>query len=205
MKRSSFLDLNLMRKHTRTFVLAPISLAVLTACSAPRAEQVIFVSYIDDCAEKTSLSEADCEAAYQQAVADAETTAPRYRNLRDCESEFGSCEQRSGFFMPFMAGYIVSGIVGGLGDSLDRNRRYTNSFPAYIYRGRGSLRNRLMTADGFIIGAPGRSSYRVSREALKPKPAVTRTISRGGFGATASARSNWGSARFGSFSSSWGG
>jgi uncharacterized protein YgiB involved in biofilm formation len=205
MKRSSFLDLNLMRKRSRTFVLAPISLAVLSACSGPKEEQVKFVTSVDDCAATTSLSEADCEAAYQQAVADAESTAPRYRNLRDCENEFGTCEQRSGFFIPFMAGYIVAEIIDEVGDSMDRKRRYGSSYPTYIYRGGGSLRNKVMTADGFVIGSPGRNSYRVPREALKPKPAVTRTISRGGFGATASAKSNWGRTKSGSSSRSWGG
>ncbi len=210
MKRTSFLDLSAMRKRTRAFVLAPISLAVMTACSGPQEEQVNFVSSVEDCTNSTELSLVECEAAYAQAVKDAEATSPRYQYEQDCANEFGSCQRSSsgGFFMPFMAGYIVSGIVGNIGNSMDRKNRYNNSYPTYLYRGNGQYNNKIMTADGYVVGSPGSRSYNVSRDALKPKPAVTRTISRGGFGAKASAKSNWGSSKSksGSRSSrSWGG
>lgn len=207
MKRTSFLDLSLLRKRTRTFVLAPLSLAVMAGCSGPQEEAVTFVTSVEDCTSKTSLDITECETAYAQAVKDAESTAPRYQNERDCVSEFGSCEQRGGFFMPFMAGYIVSGMVNSIGDSMDRKHRYRHSYPTYLYSGSGYGRNKIMTADGFIVGSPGRSSYQMPKDALKPKPAVTRTMSRGGFGSTASAKSNWGSSKKSATSSSrsWGG
>lgn len=204
MKRSSFLDLNLMRKHTRTFVLAPISLAVMVGCSSDKSEQVKFVSSVDDCVSSTELDLQQCQAAYQQALQDAESTAPRYQYERDCTSEFGQCEQRGSFFVPFMAGYIVSEVIDEIGDSMERKHRYRHSYPTYMYRGSGQFRNKIMTSDGYVIGSPGQRSYKVNRDALKPKPAVTRTINRGGFGSKASAKSNWGSARKGS-SRSWGG
>jgi uncharacterized protein YgiB involved in biofilm formation len=203
MKRSSILDLTLLRKRARIFVLAPISLAVITGCTGGAKEEVNFVASVDECASTTTLSEAECEAAYQEAVKDANATAPRYQNERDCTAEFGSCESRGGFFMPFMAGYIVSGLVR---DSMGGNRRFNSSYPTYIYRGGGQYRNKIMTSDGFVVGSPGKSSYRMPKEALKSKPAVTRTISRGGFGASASAKSNWGSSKSSRSSSrSWGG
>lgn len=206
MKRSSILDLSLLRKRTRIFVLAPISLAVMVGCSGGTAnEQVTFVSSVDDCTANTSLTVVECEAAYQEAVKEAEATAPRYQNERDCQAEFGNCESRGGFFMPFMAGYIVSNIVGDLSGSMERKHRYRNSHPSYLYLGNSQYRNKIMTSDGFVIGSPGQRSYNMPKEALKPKPAVTRTMSRGGFGATASAKSNWGSAKSGSSSKSWGG
>lgn len=204
MKRSSILDLTLLRKRARTFVLAPVSLAVITACSGgAKNEEVQFVTSVDECATTTSLTEAECDAAYQEAVKDADKTAPRYQYARDCEAEFGSCEKRGGFFMPFMAGYIVSGLVS---DAMGGNRRYNSSYPTYIYRGGGQYRNKIMTTDGFVVGSPGQKSYRMPKDALKTKPAVTRTISRGGFGASASAKSNWGSSKSSkSKSRSWGG
>jgi|AntRauMFilla1563_2_1112583.scaffolds.fasta_scaffold03997_7 uncharacterized protein YgiB involved in biofilm formation len=205
MKRSSILDLSALRKRTRIFVLAPISLAVMAGCSGGgQNEQVAFVTSVDNCASSTKLSVVECQAAYEEAVKEAESTAPRYQYQRDCQAEFGNCENRGGFFVPFMAGYIVSNIVS---DSMERKHRFTNSHPSYMYRGPGQFRNKIMTSDGFVVGSPGQSSYRVPRDALKPKPAVTRTISRGGFGATASAKSNWGSSRATSRSSSrgWGG
>jgi len=74
-----------------------------------------------------------------------------------------------------------------------------------MYRGSGNYRNKIMTSDGFVVGSPGQRNYKMPREALAPKPAVTRTISRGGFGAKASAKSNWGSSRASGSSRSWGG
>lgn len=203
MKRTSFLDLNFMRKHNRSFVLAPISLAVMFGCSS-QEEQVKFVRSVADCTNATELSEQQCEAAYEQALADAEATSPRYRYESDCMNEFGSCEQRGGFFVPFMAGYIVAEVIDEIGDSMERKHRYKHSYPTYVYRGRGALRDKIMTSDGYVIGSPGQRSYKVNREALKPKPAVTRTMSRGGFGSTASAKSNWGSSKSSS-SRGWGG
>jgi uncharacterized protein YgiB involved in biofilm formation len=205
MKRSSILDLSLLRKRTRIFVLAPISLAVMAGCSGgSKNEQVTFVTSVDDCSANTGLSAVECEAAYEEAVKEAESTAPRYQYERDCQSEFGNCENRGGFFVPFMAGYIVSNIMS---DSMDRKHRFSNSNPSYMYRGNGQFRNKIMTSDGFVVGSPGQRSYSVPKKSLQPKPAVTRTISRGGFGATASAKSNWGSSKAtskGSFRS-WGG
>lgn len=206
-KRTSFLDLGLMRKRSRNFILAPISLAVITACSGGNTDEAVsFVKSVDDCTSSTELTQEECQSAYEKAVKDADATAPRYQSERDCTDEFGRCESRGGFFMPFMAGYIVSGIVGNIGDSMGRNRRYNQSYPTYMYRGNGNLRNKLMTSDGFVVGSPGQRNYKMSRESLAPKPAVTRTISRGGFGAKASAKSSWGSSKARSGSrSGWGG
>jgi uncharacterized protein YgiB involved in biofilm formation len=207
MKRSSILDLSILRKRTRIFILAPISLAVMAGCSGgAKDEEVTFVTSVDDCTANTSLSAVDCEAAYSEAVKEAESTAPRYQYERDCQAEFGNCENRGSFFAPFMAGYIVSNIVGNIGGSMERNHRYRNSHPSYIYRGNGQYRNKIMTSDGLVVGSPGQRNYRVSKDVMKPKPAVTRTISRGGFGAKASAKSSWGSSKSKSSSSrSWGG
>lgn len=205
-KRSTILNLERMRKHSRVFILAPLSLAVMSACSSGSDEEnVTFVASVDECKTTTTLSAEECQAAYDQALLEAEKTAPRYQYERDCATEFGQCENRGGFFMPFMAGYIVSGLVSDLGDSMGRKRRYNHSYPTYMYRGSGSYRNKIMTSDGFVVGSPGQRSYKMPSEALKPKPAVTRTISRGGFGAKASAKSNWGSSRARGGSRSWGG
>lgn len=203
MKRSSIFNLDMLRKRSRTFVLAPISLAVLSACSSgSSSEDVKFVRSVDDCENQTELGREACEAAYEQALADAESTAPRYRYESDCVEEFNYCEDRGGYFIPFMAGYIVAEVIDEVGDAMERKYRYKHTYPTYLYTGRGRNRNKIMTSDGYVIGSPGKSSYRMSREALKPKPKVTRTMSRGGFGSTASAKSNWGSS---GKSKGWGG
>lgn len=196
MKRTSCIDLHKMRKNIRRFSLAPLALAVLTGCSpqAEPEENVQFVASLDECKTKTTLTDEQCEATYAQAVKDAESTAPRYQTLADCQSEFGQCSQGShGFFMPFMAGYIVSNLVDGITDRRDRNNYVP--YPVYNYQGAGSYNNRIMTADGHVLGRAGQSSYQVPREVVTPKPKATptRTLERGGFGSKAAAKNNWGS------------
>lgn len=203
MKRSSFINLDRMRKHARQFALAPLALAVLSGCSPQAEEKVQFVSSVDDCKTNTQLTDEQCEAAYAKAVKDAESTAPRYQNQTDCLAEFGQCTQGlDGFFMPFMAGYIVSELIDGVGDR--KRRDYNSTYPVYTYRGGGSYHNKIMTADGHVLGNPGQRSYRVTPDVLTPKPkaTVTKTLDRGGFGSKAAAKSNWGSSNSSKSSSS---
>lgn len=197
MKRSKQINLNSMRKVGVTRpLLKPVALAVasitLVACSEPEQE-VRIVSSIDDCIENTEFTAEQCDVAYKKALAEAERTAPRYTSRSRCESEFGYNQCYSSgndFFVPFMAGWMVSSLI---------NNTYN---PVYQYRGGGSsYRDRIMTADGSIIGRAGQQSYRTSKSNLKPKPTVTRTVSRGGFGSVASAKSSWGGGK----SRGWGG
>ena len=205
MKRSKRIDLDLMRKVgssvPTTPTLKPLAIAIaallLTACGGK--EEVKIVQSVDDCQNKTELTFEQCEAAYVKALAEAERTGPKYRSLSECETDFGTrqCRQsnQGGMFMPFMAGFMVSNLLSGRGG-------YGYN-PVYHYQNsRSSYSNRLMTSDGAILGRPGRSSYNVSKSTLKPKPSVTRTVSRGGFGSKASAKSSWGG---GKNSSGWGG
>jgi uncharacterized protein YgiB involved in biofilm formation len=197
MKRSKNIQLDMMRKGSGQFsALRPIVTAIaavtLSACSSQ--EEAVVVSSVEECSTKTTLSRADCEAAYKKAQVEAARTGPKYSNARNCEAEFGpgQCRQeRGGVFMPFMAGFLVSQVM-------------SNSYnPVYRYNNRlSSNYNRIMTADGGIIGTAGKSSYRVDSGNLKPKPRTTRTISRGGFGSIASAKSSWGGGRWGG---GWGG
>ena len=206
MKKTRHIDLSLLRKKARKFSLAPISVgiaAALSGCGGEPQEQVRIVSSVDDCVNQTELSLAQCEVAYQQALEEAERTGPRYQQQYLCEADFGQCQQSSsGFWSPFVTGYIVAEIIDEVGDAFERKhrRRYN---PVYTYQKRGSsYRHQIMTADGTFLGTAGKSSYKVPSSATKPKPAVTRTIKRGGFGSQASAKSNWGG---GKSSKGWGG
>ena len=206
MKKTRHIDLSLLRKKARKFSLAPLSVGVaaaLTGCSEPQ-EQVKVVASVDDCVSQTELSLAQCETAYQQALDEAERTGPRYERQYLCEADFGQCQQSSsGFWMPFVTGYIVAEIIDEVGDAYERKhrRRYN---PVYTYQKRGSKhRQKIMTADGTILGGAGKSSYKVPSSVTERKPAVTRTIKRGGFGSQASAKSNWGGGK--SSSRGWGG
>ncbi len=204
MKRTKDIDLGQMRKaKVGRFSLRPLALAVtaaaLTACSSK--EEVQIVASIDECTLKTELTYEQCKAAYEAAVIEAGRTGPKYRSVRNCEAEFGygHCQSNSsGFFMPMMAGFMVGQMMGGRdhyygGYGYNPVFRYSNPYSSH--------NNRIMTADGSIIGRSGQSSYRVGKSALKPKPAVSRTVSRGGFGSVASAKSSWGGGKSGG----WGG
>lgn len=209
MKRSRNINLDLMRKesvkrfHLRPLVIG-VAAAVLSGCSSD--EQVKVVKSPEDCASSTELSLEQCEAAYMKALDEAERTGPKYSSRAMCEAEFGAGQcttPRSGgsTFIPLMAGFMVGQALSS------RNEPYRGSYnPVYRYsRPYSSLNNRIMTADGTVIGDYGKRSYTVNKSSLKSKPSVTRTVSRGGFGAVASAKSSWGGGRASGRSGGWGG
>ncbi len=200
MKRTKHIDLDLMRKgFKKRFVKGPLVLgvAVATLSSCGGQEEVAVVSSAEECDAKTELNLEECQAAYQKAQAEAERTGPKYNSNTQCESEFGygQCRQShsSGFFMPMMTGFMISQMLSGNSAGYNPVYRYNNRY--------SSQHNRIMTADGTVIGRAGQKSYRVGKSTLKAKPTVTRTISRGGFGSVASAKSSWGGGR----SRGWGG
>ncbi|TLM77713.1 DUF1190 domain-containing protein [Microbulbifer harenosus] len=197
LKRTAAINLDRMRKNPgRNFVLRPIALGIVAAlmgCSSK--EEVKVVASVADCVDQTELDQAQCEAAYQQALQEAERTGPKYDSRQLCEAEFGNCRQSGSFFLPLMTGFMV----GQMLDGRDRRQyynpvyRYTNPYSGHY--------DRLMTSDGSVIGRSGKVNYTVPSTATKPKPTVTKTVSRGGFGSVASAKSSWGGGRSGG----WGG
>jgi uncharacterized protein YgiB involved in biofilm formation len=205
MKRSKHINLDMMRKGSKKqFLQRPLALglAVATLTGCGNQEEVNIVNSVEDCASTTELNLGECEAAYQKAMAEAERTGPKYNSIAKCEAEFGQGQcgstRRSGIFMPMMTGFMIGQMLSG-------NNRYGGSSfnPVYRYnRPSSSLHNRIMTADGTVIGKSGQRSYRVNKSTLKPKATTTRTVSRGGFGSVASAKSSWGGSRR---SGGWGG
>lgn len=206
MKRTQFINLDLMRKIKPKFILRPIALgvtaALLSACGNNKQE-VKIVSSVDECVSTTSLNLEECEVAYKNALTEAEKTGPKYKSVNACESEFGSGQcvqsQNQSIFMPLMAGFMINELL------FNRDRRSYGGYynPVYRYnRPYSSYHNTMMMADGTSIGKYGKSSYNVSKSATKQKPIVSRTVSRGGFGSVASAKSSWGG---GSKSKGWGG
>ncbi|MBO1256518.1 DUF1190 domain-containing protein [Alteromonas sp. 5E99-2] len=198
-KRSSTINRKKMRKH---FALKPLiigmSATFLTACGDNDTPAEIYTS-IEECTLENPGGESQCKAAYEDALEEAARTAPRFGSEYDCEYDFGpnQCRQSSsgGFFFPFMAGYMVSNL-------LSPSRYYTQ--PMYTSYSRYSpYRSRWMMADGYVFdGDIRKRSHRVNKEVYKPKPTVSRTIKRGGFGSSVRAKSSWGSS---SRSGGWGG
>lgn len=199
-KRTKRIQLANMRK---SFALKPLIVgmtgALLGACSEPRTEAQIYTS-VEDCIKDNPSAEELCRSAYKTALDEAARTGPRFATQNDCEYEFGANQCRNynnggSFFVPFMAGYLVSNL-------LSPDRRYYSQ-PMYTSYSRYSPnRARWIMADGYVFdGDIRKRNYKVRKDVYKPKPTVNRTIKRGGFGSSVKAKSSWGSSRSGS----WGG
>ncbi|TPV62081.1 DUF1190 domain-containing protein [Aestuariibacter sp. GS-14] len=200
-KRSKHINLHKMRK---AFSLKPLAIGVaivfLSACGEDGDASKIYVS-VDDCQKENPDAVSQCQAAFESAIEEHNRTAPRFNSQNDCEYEFGSdrCQyvqsQSGSFFMPFMAGFIVSRL---LQPSPYYSQPLYTSFSPY-----SPFRSRWVTSNGYVFdGDIRRRSYYAPSSVYKPKPAVNRTINRGGFGSTVRAKSSWGSS---GKSSGWGG
>lgn len=203
MKRTKNIDLSRMRKSSKHFHLKPLVIgltaATLVACGGTRDAQVY--KDIGDCVQDNPNLQKQCEAAYQNALAEAQKSGPKYRSERDCISDFGrdNCDtytnsQGQSWFMPAMAGFMFSQLL---------NRNDYQSAPLYTSYSRFSPHyGKWSSVDGNLYGSRRYGKIKVGNDAFKPKPAVTRTMSRGGFGSTVSAKSRWAGS---SSRSSWGG
>ncbi|AJQ92073.1 DUF1190 domain-containing protein [Gynuella sunshinyii] len=206
MKRTRAINLDRMRKSRSSHAVKPLALAIATttlvACSSK--EEAIVYRDVNQCIEQNPSNEAACQAAYQEALQKAQDSGPKYNTRSDCEVDFGAnnCTpyNASGhsWFMPAMAGFMLANL-------LDRNNY--RSAPLYTSYSYGSpAYGRWTTVDGNVYGSSrSYGSVRVDNDAFKSKPKVTRTISRGGFGSTVSAKSSWGGSSKSSSRSSWGG
>ncbi|MCY7294485.1 DUF1190 domain-containing protein [Alteromonas sp. a30] len=197
-KRSAQINLGRMRK---VFAPKPLSLGVasimLTACGDNREQAMIFTN-LQDCVSQMPEQAEQCELAYRNALEEAQRTAPKYAEQSACEYEFGAGQCTSyrsndgnSWFMPFMAGYMLS--------NLSSSRYYSS--PVFTSYSRYSpYRYRWISADGYEYGDIRKRRVKVSKKAFSPKPTVSKTIKRGGFGSSVRAKSSWGSSRGG-----WGG
>ncbi|MCJ8313352.1 MAG: DUF1190 domain-containing protein [Saccharospirillaceae bacterium] len=203
MKKTKHINLQSFRKYTEiTPTIRPIVLAIagaslfLASCGGGKEEAYV-ANTAEDCAENTELTLDQCEIAYKQALVESAKTAPRYNSRNSCEQDFGSSQcyrsNSSGFFIPLMAGYLIGNLMGG-----------NNYNPVYGYSGSNSgLRNNYVLSDGTSIGSRNNKYVHVNKsDVRKSKPKATTTVSRGGFGSSASAKSSWGTTKS---RSSWGG
>nr|WP_113865341.1 DUF1190 family protein [Brenneria salicis]NMN93108.1 uncharacterized protein YgiB involved in biofilm formation [Brenneria salicis ATCC 15712 = DSM 30166]RBP65187.1 uncharacterized protein YgiB involved in biofilm formation [Brenneria salicis ATCC 15712 = DSM 30166]RLM31689.1 hypothetical protein BHG07_04015 [Brenneria salicis ATCC 15712 = DSM 30166] len=199
MKRTKDINQETFRKGWRTYRLAPVALAVSAVFILAGCEQadetVSLYQNADDCsAANPSMSE-QCTTAYNNALKEAEKTAPKYATREDCVAEFGEAQctqtpapaqagmtaepQQSGsFWMPLMAGYMMGRMMGG-GAGFAQQPLFTSKSPT-------------SPANGKFVDATGRNygnattgrAISVPKTALTPKPATTSTVTRGGFGET---------------------
>lgn len=184
MKRSAHLRLSLMA------IAVPVATA---GCdSAPTAT---VMRSLADCADSREVTRAECELAYRNALSEHARVAPRFDRQADCDAQFGACTQATGdygatFWVPPMAGFLVGyaatrrddDAAGGSGGYL---YRYRGSTPLYRDR-RGDYYN---PRGDRVARAPG--PVRAKADAIHT-PARAITVSRSGFGSSASARSSFG-------------
>ncbi|MET0808887.1 MAG: DUF1190 domain-containing protein [Pseudoxanthomonas sp.] len=183
MKRSRNLRLTLMA------VALP---AGLVACDAGEPTGVVLNSLADCSAQQVDV--AQCETAYNQAVAEHQRVAPRFDDAVQCQQDFGKCEavQEEGrtSYVPPMGGFLLGyALAGGFGNS--GTRGIAGGAPLYRdYRGQYLNPNgqAVSRQPGTVTGKRGSIAT----------PARAITVSRAGFGSSSAARSSFGSRGFGS-------
>ncbi|MDP6967576.1 MAG: DUF1190 domain-containing protein [Gammaproteobacteria bacterium] len=203
MKRTRNISLANLRKADKPLPLKPLTIGVmaatLSACGDSEVAD-IYASVMECAAENPDFVEV-CEAAYEQALQEAEDTSPKYTRQGDCESDFGTqaCVPHSSmgnnWFMPAMAGFMMARMFDSDFD-LKKKRRKRYSSPLFMSKSRRSpVFGNWVSARGQSYGAFNTKRVKVSSKAFAPKPKVTKTIQRGGFGSMASkvaSRSSWG-------------
>ena len=202
MKRTKSIRHASFRKNWSARHLTPVALAVATVFMLAGCEKsdetVSLYQNADDCSAANPGKSAECTTAYNNALKEAERTAPKYATREDCVAEFGEgqcqqapaqagmapenqaqAQQSSGsFWMPLMAGYMMGRLMGG---------------------GAGFAQQPLFSSKN-----PGRTMT-VPKTAMAPKPATTTTVTRGGFGESVAKQSTMQRSATGTSSRSMGG
>ncbi|WP_128253145.1 DUF1190 domain-containing protein [Falsirhodobacter deserti] len=187
-----------MRKRSATVALTLMGAAfVLSGCKEDQTEAASFPDLASCRAQADQGSLAftaeDCEAAFAQAQADHQETAPRYDALAVCEEQHGAgnCEQQAqqggGFsFMPLLAGMMIGQMLSGGRGFMSQplvntaNGRYATPGGAQVASnsGRGAMNTAAFNKAPTTAGRPPMTQADVMR--------------RGGFGASGAARSSFG-------------
>lgn len=200
MKRTKSINHAMFRKSWGARHLTPVALAVTAVFMLAGCEQndetVSMYQNAEDCSSANPGKSAECTTTYNNALKEAERTAPKYASREDCVAEFGEgqCQQapsqagtapenqaqvqQSGgsMWMPLMAGYMMGRMMGG-GAGFAQQPLFSSRNPASPAYGQYT------DAGGKSYGAAqsGRSAT-VPKTAMAPKPATTTTVTRGGFG-----------------------
>ncbi|GGA99351.1 hypothetical protein GCM10011491_29530 [Brucella endophytica] len=179
--------------------IAASGLALAGCGDSGPAQDVLFKS-VDQCVQ-AGTNEQVCQAAYQDAMRAHLDGAPRFNGQAACEAEYGAgqcTETRAAagsgssgsFFMPFMAGYMLSRGINTIDDYYKSRRREQDQSGAYRYSGSAPIyRTRSgQTVTTAPVPAGGTQSTGVSSPGYKAKPANvnTRTVARQGFGGRSS-------------------
>lgn len=221
MKRTKSINHASFRKNWGARHLTPVALAVtavfmLSGCEKTD-ETVSMYQNADDCSSANPGKSAECTASYNNALKEAERTAPKYASREDCVAEFGEgqCQQapaqagmapenqaqaQSGggsFWMPLMAGYMMGRMMSG---GMQQQPLFSSKNPASPAYGQYTD----ASGKGYGAAQSGRT-MNVPKTAMAPKPATTSTVTRGGFGESVAKQSTMQRSASGTSSRSMGG
>ena len=182
MKRSRNLKLVLMA------AAVPLALA---ACDSEPTGQVL--TSVEQCNTQTEVPAEECRLAYQSALAEHQKLAPRFDDKVECDKEFTDCtaveENGRTVHTPpmggFLMGYLIGNALGGRGG-------YGVGGAAPLYRDRTG--GYYKPGGDYVGDRVGNVTGKRGNTAL---PARAMTVSRAGFGSSASARGGFGGSRGG--------
>ncbi len=198
MKRSSYVDRPSMTKTiVKCAPFAAFGGVFLYAMFGNKTDGAI---YLDDseCARHETGYLKECTMAYQDAIKQAEETAPRYHDKDDCEDEFrrGQCfyDEDSRQFSPTMTGFFFT-------TDVDDFKQYRHK--GYYSEAMYSYRRGYYSSTGYFYANNRRDTVRLSnsvitdatksRTKLKNRGGtIGRAMSRGGFGKSVSTSSSRG-------------
>lgn len=221
MKRTKTINHASFRKNWGARHLTPVALAItavfmLSGCEKTD-ETVSLYQNADDCSAANPGKSAECTTSFNNALKEAERTAPKYASREDCVAEFGEgqCQQApaqagmapenqaqaqnggGSFWMPLMAGYMMGRMMSG---GMQQQPLFSSKNPASPAYGQYTD----ASGKGYGAAQSGRT-MNVPKTAMAPKPATTSTVTRGGFGESVAKQSTMSRSAAGTSTRSMGG
>lgn len=182
--------MNTPRKRSADLRLVLMAAAVPVAVTGCESEPTgrLFQS-VEECTIEGEIDIEECRSAYQNALSDHRESAPRFDSEYDCNNQFGGCERVNGTsaYIPPLGGFLVGYYAGQLID-IDgkKKKRYRTSGVLPMYRDFRS--GEYLKPNGDSVG---RSPGLVRGDAGRTTGVARgQTVSRGGFGSTASSSSS---------------
>lgn len=171
-------------------VLLATTAVILSGCGEDPSEGEAYTS-VEQCISLGNFTEAECNDAFEAALAQHEESSPRYDSRSLCEQEhgIGNCNPpRNGYYAPSMNGFFLGYLVGNMtSDWAYRSR------PIYTSSSGG-----LYTSSGYRLyrnSSTGRVEVNNKAMTTAPRPARVQTrtsvAARGGFGLR-SGSTSWG-------------
>jgi uncharacterized protein YgiB involved in biofilm formation len=183
-------------KRSRLLKLAVLgTVGVLAGCEEERSA-VVYPS-VEACEQAGVLTADICRREFANALAHHQQIAPRFVTLSDCEQDFGPglCQplpQSTGnIWIPAMAGFMVASMLRDREIDIDIHSGGSRGsyYSQPLYRTRSDGVGQWRTAGNDVITGTGKT--RVASSTSVPQTRAV-TMSRSGFGSTASARGSWG-------------